>query len=56
MAFECSYYKEAVDTTDLPKRFLEAFPSVFGIAELGGELPIPRQCELIVFAGHGRGD
>ena len=26
MAISCSYYLEPLDTTDLPRRFLEAFP------------------------------
>jgi len=28
MAIECSYYTEPVDTTDLPRRFLEAFAAI----------------------------
>ncbi len=28
MAIECSYYLEPVDTTDLPRRFLEAFAAI----------------------------
>jgi hypothetical protein len=28
MAIECSYYLEPVDTTDLPRRFLDAFAAV----------------------------
>ncbi len=38
MAFQCSYYLEPVDTTNLPRRFLDAFAAILAHSNYGAVL------------------